>query len=139
MCIVCPVSSGNRSRRPKIDALETVPSPTKITTIARILRIALPVGVVIIAASARAGRFDAFSLACGFLYVIVVLVSAMCATAVFRHRHMVSTAVSHDSLAIANGLGGASAALLGLWFVSRYTIGVVPDGIQEWTWLPVWV
>jgi hypothetical protein len=105
---------------------EAPPTPgTSMFRLSVVARVALPFGVVLAAAGAKDGHVRGFALACGLAYLLVVGSAA----ARWGLR----------GLALANGVGGATAALLGLWFVSRHTAVVVAGTGHAWPWLPLWV
>ena len=122
---------------PRIGALEEEAEPRHVGPVARTLRILLPTSVVVLAASAREGRVDALAVGCGALYLLLLLAAAAVAKIIARRRGTGS--IVGDALAVANGLGGAAAALVGLWLVSRSTVVFTPTGPVSWDWLPPWL
>jgi hypothetical protein len=129
-----------RSRSPRpakrtIELVEPVPpaSPTpegaSWGTLARIL---LPAAVVVAACSARTGHMDLLAVAAGIVYVALVLAVAevwACRTDGQRWQ----------ALSMVNGVGGAVAAVLSLWFVSAHTVVQTATGTRSWPWLVWWL
>lgn len=94
-------------------------------------RILLPAAVVVTACSARTGHTDLSAVAAGIGYVAMVLVAAGVA-ARQTEGHL------WRALSAANGVGGAVAAVLSLWFVSAHTVVHTVAGMQSWPWLVWW-
>ncbi|GIH14132.1 hypothetical protein [Rugosimonospora africana] len=106
-------------------------------------RIALPMLVVVVATSTRNGSLDWFAGACGLLYVLAVLAGAalwsrLAASGRIRWRSGESS--FWHGVSLANGAGGAVAAVLCVWFVSRHTVAFTTSGHEQtWPWLPLWL
>ena len=98
-------------------------------TLARIL---LPATVVVAGTSARTGLIDLLAVATGVFYVALVAV----ATEVVTRR---TDGQRWRALSTVNGVGGAVAAVLSLWFVSAHTVVQTATGIRSWPWLVWWL
>ncbi len=96
------------------------------------VRLLPPAGVVVAEAATRTGQLRGFAMACGALYLALVVVVAVAWRKWLRRDFW-------DGLALANGLGGAVAAVLGLWWVSRHTIVTVGTVRHQEAWLPQWL
>src|SRR6516225_4200022 len=128
-------SRSPRSAKRTIELVEpplpTPPTPEGASwgTLARIL---LPATVVVVACGARVGHIDLLAVAAGVLYVALVAVVAEAATRRTDGQWW-------QILSAVNGLGGAIAAVLSLWFVSAHTVVQTATGNQTWPWLAWWV
>ncbi len=128
----------SRGRRPAKRTIELVePVPTAPPTPQRawwgaLARVLLPAAVVVVACGARSGRMDLLAVAAGVVYVVLVAVVAeVWARRTNGHRGRV--------LSMVNGVGGAVAAVLGLWFVSAHTVVQTATGTRSWPWLVWWL
>lgn len=133
------VGTAKWNANPRISAIDDAPDPPRVSGLGRAVRVALPAGVIVVAASARSGSVDDFAVFCGLIYLgalLVVVIGFRLAAPVPAHQ---SRSTMLGTLSLANGLGGATAAIIGLWFVSRYTFAFAPDGIEHWRWLPLWL
>ena len=127
-----------RSHRPgpakrTIELVEPAPSSTadgaSWGTLARIL---LPAMLVVLACGARTGHTDLLAVAAGVAYVVLVAIVAE----VWARR---SDEQRWRALSTVNGVGGAVAAVLSLWFVSAHTVVQTATGTRSWPWLVWWV
>ena len=129
-----------RSRSPRpakrtIELVEPVPAASSAEdgawwgTLARVL---VPAAVVVVACSARTGRLDLLAFAAGVVYVALVAVVTEVWTARIDGRRW-------RALSTVNGVGGAAAAVLGLWFVSAHTVVQTATGTRSWPWLVWWL
>ena len=115
-----------------VEPVPTAPPTPDQASWATLARILLPAAVVVVACSARTGHIDLLAVAAGVLYVALVAVVAEAATRrTDGQRWQILSAV--------NGLGGAIAAVLSLWFVSAHTVVQTATGNQTWPWLAWWV
>jgi hypothetical protein len=129
-----------RSRSPRptkrtIELVEPVPTATPMPdraswgTLARIL---LPAALVVTACSARTGHMDLVAIAMGVFYVALVVIIAEVVTRRTDGQRW-------RALSVVNGVGGAFAAVLSLWFVSTHTIVQTATGTRSWPWLVWWL
>jgi hypothetical protein len=103
----------------------------------RFLRLGVPTLVVVVAAASRAGHYDWLAVAAGASYLLAIILAAL-ALAWTGRRHD-DPHVFWAKLSLTNGVGGAVAALLGLWYVSAHT-WVVAAGVRyAMPWLPLWL
>jgi hypothetical protein len=103
-------------------------------------RLALPLAVVVTAAGTRTGQTRGFAAMCGLVYLLAILaVGVLSSFAASRGESRTGKAAFWDGVALANGAGGAAAALLGLWFVSRYTVVFAQGTGRSWPWMPLWL
>ena len=123
------------SARRNIELVEPVPTASVTPegvpwgTLARIL---LPAAVVVAACGARTGRIDLLAVATGVFYVAIAVVAAEMVT---RRTH----GQRWRALSTVNGVGGAVAAVLSLWFVSAHTVVQTASGTRSWPWLVWWL
>jgi hypothetical protein len=129
-----------RSRSPRpakrtIELREPVPTPSPKpdgASWAGLARILLPAAVVFIACSSRAGHADSVAVAAGVMYAALVVVAAE----VWVRR---TDGQRWRALSTINGVGGAVAALLSLWFVSAHTVVQTASDARMWPWLVWWL
>jgi hypothetical protein len=126
-------SHGPGPAKRTIDLVEPAPSSTadgpSWGTPARIL---LPVVLVVLACRARTGHTDLLAVAAGVTYVVLVAVVAeLWARRTDEQRWR--------ALSTVNGVGGAVAAVLSLWFVSANTVVQTATGTRSWPWLVWWL
>jgi hypothetical protein len=95
-------------------------------------RVLLPAAVVVTACGARTGHTDLLAVAAGVVYVVLVAVVAE----VWARR---TDGQRWRALAAVNGVGGAVAAVLGLWFVSAHTVVQTFTGTRTFPWLVWWL
>jgi hypothetical protein len=137
-----PLSRRNTTAKGAIRLLDAAPEAEKPTVEASSLRfgviprLALPAGVVVAAVAAATSHVRTIGIACGLGYVLAVLATA----GLWTWRASQTAGGSWwRAVALTNGVGGATAALLGLWYVSRHT-AVVAGGVRKtWPWLPWWL
>ena len=128
----------SRSPRPAKRTIELVepPLPTASTpegaSWGTLTRILLPATVIVVACGARAGHIDLFAVAAGVLYVALV---GVVAEAVTRR----TDGQRWRTLSAVNGIAGAVAAVLSLWFVSAHTVVQAGTGTRTWPWLAWWL
>jgi len=128
----------SRSPRPAKRTIELVePPPTAPPTPQQaswgaLARIVLPAAVVVAACSARTGHIDLLAIAAGVLYAALVVVAA---EAVKRR----TDGQRWHAVSMVNGIGGAVAAVLSLWFVSAHTVVQTAAGTRTWPWLAWWL
>lgn len=128
----------SRGPRPAKRTIELVePAPTAPPAPERaswgiLARILLPAAVVVTACGARAGHIDLLAVAAGVVYpALVVAVAEVWARRTDGQRWRALSAV--------NGVGGAVAAVLSLWFVSAHTVVQTATGTRSWPWLVWWL
>jgi hypothetical protein len=127
----------SRGPRPAKRTIELVEPPTAPPmpdgpswgTLARIL---LPSSVVVAASGARTGHTDVLAVAAGVVYVALVVAVAE----VWARR---GDGQRWRALSTVNGVGGAVAAVLSVWFVSAHTVVQTATGTQSWPWLVWWL
>ncbi|GAA0725801.1 hypothetical protein Drose_17345 [Dactylosporangium roseum] len=108
-------------------------------------RTAAPTGVVVMSAAVRGGDLiSRFTVACGLLYLIVVGAAAAAGTWWSSRRPAEDRperrAIAFwPALAVANGAGGAIAAIAGVWFVSDRTVMIGRGFEHHYPWLPWWL
>lgn len=95
-------------------------------------RILLPAAVVVMACGARTGHIDFLAIGAGVAYVALVT-----GIAEVWARHNASQRLV--ALSTANGVSGAVAAVLSLWFVSAHTVVQTATGTRSWPWLAWWI
>jgi hypothetical protein len=128
----------SRSPRPAKRTIELVeppvmtPSAPEGASWGTLARIVLPATVVVVACGARAGHIDLLAVAAGVLYVALV---AVVTEAVTRR----TDGQRWQALSAVNGIGGAVAAVLSLWFVSAHTVVRTATGTRTWPWLTWWL
>jgi hypothetical protein len=128
-------SRGARPVKRTIELVEPVatasPTPDGAAwgTLARVL---LPAAVVVVACSARTGHLDLLAVATGVVYVALVAVVAE----VWAHR---TDGQRWRVVSTVNGVGGAVAAVLSVWFVSAHTVVQTATGARSWSWLVWWL
>lgn len=128
-------STGPRPIKRAIELVEPasgVPVPTGDRCCGGLARILLPAMVVVIAGSARTGHTDLIAVAMGGAYLVVVIVAAAGSARFVAGQW-------RDVVAVTNGVVGAIAAMLGLWFVAAHTVVQTPAGLRCWPWLPWWL
>ncbi|AYE95604.1 hypothetical protein C0J29_13175 [Mycobacterium paragordonae] len=127
-----------RSRSPgpekrTIELVEPAPScPADGPSWGTPARILLPAVLVVIACGARTGHADLLAIAAGVAYVVLVTVVAE----VWARRN---DEQRWRAISTVNGVGGAAAAVLSLWFVSAHTVVQTPAGTRSWPWLAWWL
>jgi len=129
-----------RSRRPRpakraIELMEpapAAPATPKRTSWGPLARVLLPVAVVVSACGARTGHMDLLAVAAGVVYAVLVTAAAE----VWARR---TDGQRWRALSAVNGVGGAVAAVLSLWFVSAHTIVQTATGTRSWPWLVWWL
>jgi hypothetical protein len=128
-------SHDRRPAKRTIELVEPVPTVAPMPdgpswgTLARIL---LPASVVVAACSARTGHTDVLAVAAGVAYAALVVAVAE----VWARR---GDGQRWRALSTVNGVGGAVAAVLSVWFVSAHTVVQTPTGTQSWPWLVWWL
>jgi hypothetical protein len=127
-----------RAPRPAKRTIELVePVPTAPPTEERAswgtpARVLLPAAVVVTACGSRTGHPDLIAVAAGVVYAALVAAVAE----VWARR---TDGQRWRALSAVNGVGGAVAAVLGLWFVSAHTVVRTATGTRSWPWLPWWL
>ncbi|GAA3199005.1 hypothetical protein GCM10010532_018180 [Dactylosporangium siamense] len=108
--------------------------------LSRVLRLVLPVAVILVAIRTRPG-FEHWELAAviALIYVAAVVAAGLLYWRVMARRPHSGATTPWHGLALANGVGGAAAALLGLWFVSRHTTVRVDTVTHVLPWMPLWL
>jgi hypothetical protein len=127
----------SHSPRPAKRTIELEPVPTAPPTPdgaswGTLARILLPAAVVVTACGARTGHIDLLAVATGVAYVALVAVVAE----VWARR---TGGQRWRALSTVNGVGGAVAAVLSLWFVSAHTVVQTATGTRSWPWLVWWL
>jgi hypothetical protein len=126
-------------------AVADVPDATPVgQALSMIGRLLLPAGVVMLEASTHStlttARIDRLAIICALCYLVGVF--ALAGLLIWRRRGA-GTLVSQARIAIAevNGVAGAAAAVVGLWFVSRHSVVLVLSDhtARGWPWLPWWL
>jgi hypothetical protein len=126
-------------------AVADVPAATPVgRALSMIGRLLLPAGVVMLEASTHStlttARIDRLAIICALCYLVGVF--ALAGLLIWRRRGA-GTLVSQARIAIAevNGVAGAAAAVVGLWFVSRHSVVLVLSDhtARGWPWLPSWL
>ena len=107
----------------------TTPERASWGTLARVL---LPAAVVVAACGARTGHMDLLAVAAGVVYAALVAAVAE----VWARR---TDGQRWRALSAVNGVGGAVAAVLSLWFVSAHTVVQTATGTRSWPWLAWWL
>jgi hypothetical protein len=90
----------------------------------------------VLAAAHRHAGISRVALAAGALYLAMVLATALVGS---RFGKGILAGNFWRWLALANGVGGAVAALLGLWYVSANTAVLTATGRDFYPWLPGWL
>jgi hypothetical protein len=124
----------SRGPRPAKRTIELVePAPTREgASWGSLARVLLPAVVVVAACSARTGHIDLLAVATGVLYVALVAAAAeVWARRTDEQRWRIVSMV--------NGVGGAVAAVLSLWFVSAHTVVQTATSTRSWPWLAWWM
>jgi hypothetical protein len=99
-------------------------------------RLALPAAVMVESVAAGTSHVRTIGIAWGVGYVVAVLAAAGLLT------WWGSRTVRGSwwrAVALSNGVGGATVALLGVWYVSRHTVVTAGGVRQAWPWLPLWL
>jgi hypothetical protein len=128
-------SRGPRPAKRTIELVEPVPTapPTpEQASWGALARVLLPAAVVVEACGARTGHTDLIAVAAGVVYAAVVAAVAE----VWARR---TDGQRWRALSTVNGVGGAVAAVLGLWFVSAHTVVQTATGTRSWPWLVWWL
>jgi hypothetical protein len=128
-------SCGPRPAKRRVELIEPAPaaSPMKDEASWDIpVRVLLPSTVVVVACGARTGHMDALALAAGVVYATLVV-------AVAESWARRGDAQRWRALAAVNGVGGAVAVVLSIWFVSAHTVVRTVTGTRSWPWLIWWV
>ena len=126
---------GPRPAKRTIELVEPVPAapptPERASwgTLARVL---LPAAVVVAACGTRTGHPDLIAVAAGVVYAALVAAVAE----VWARR---TDGQRWRALSAVNGVGGAVAAVLSLWFVSAHTVVQTATGTRSWPWLAWWL
>jgi hypothetical protein len=126
-------------------AVEPVTETGAGPVLAVVARLVLPALVVVVAASARSTSdhqgTSAVGLLCGLAYVLGVLILAAAISWVRTRPSRLRWAQVRSAIRAINGIGGAMAAVVGLWFVSLHSVVFVRSGhhAQYWPWLPAWL
>jgi hypothetical protein len=113
--------------------------------LAVVARLVLPAVVVVVAASARSTSdhqgISVVGLLCGLAYMLGVLILAAAISWVRTRPSRLRWAQVRSAIQAINGIGGAMAAVVALWFVSLHSVVVVRSGhhAQYWPWLPAWL
>jgi hypothetical protein len=126
-----PLRSMNpRPAKRTIELVEPVPPLPPAS--APWLRVLLPAVVVAGACAARTGHLDLLAVGAGVAYVVFIFVPAEVWARRTGGRRLAA-------LSVVNGVGGAVAAVLGLWFVSAHTVAQTAAGARSWPWLVWWL
>ncbi len=124
-----------RPAKRTIELVEPVPAEPPMPerapwgTLARIL---LPAALVVAACGARTGHTDPLAIAAGAAYLALVIAVAE----VWARR---TDGQRRRALSAVNGIAGAAAAVLSLWFVSSHTVVQTAAGTRTWPWLAWWL
>ena len=127
-----------RGPRPAKRTIELVErAPTAQPTPGRaswgpLLRVLLPAAVVVAACGTRTGRPDLIAVSAGVVYTALIAAVAE----VWARR---TDGKRGRALSTVNGVGGAVAAVLSLWFVSAHTVVQTATGTRSWPWLAWWL
>jgi hypothetical protein len=106
-----------------------------------LVRLAVPAGLVALLAASRTARLGVSAPAAAVVYLIVVIGGAAAwAWLAAGRRGGRTIAAFWPALSMANGGAASVVALLGLWYASRHTVMVSPDGTTRvWPWMPLWL
>jgi hypothetical protein len=128
----------SRGSRPAARPVELVePAVQAISGPARpswgaVTRVLLPTAIVVVAAGSRTGRTGVLALAAGTVYLgLIALAAEILARRTDGQRW--------HALSVVNGIGGAAAAVLSLWFVSAHTVVQSDTGTRSFPWLVWWL
>lgn len=124
-----------RPARRTIELVEAVPRATPAPhryVWSSLLRMLPPATVVVAACSARTGRIDLTAVAGGVVYVALVGSVAL----LWARR---ASGQQWRALSTVNGVSGAVAAILGLWYVSAHTVVQTSAGPRSWPWMVWWL
>ncbi len=128
-------SPGPRPAKRTIELVEpapAAPSTPERASWGTLGRVLLPAAVVVGACGARTGHLDLLAVAAGVVYLALVAAVAE----VWARR---TDGQRWRALSTVNGVGGAVAAVLSLWFVSAHTVVQTPAGTRSWPWLVWWL
>ncbi len=123
------------SARRNIELVEPVPTASVTpegVPWGALARILLPAAVVVAACGSRTGRIDLLAVATGVFYVAIAFVAAEMVTRRTQGQRW-------RALATVNGVGGAIAAVLSLWFVSAHTVVQSASSVRTWPWMVWWL
>ena len=126
---------GPRPAKRTIELVEPVPTarPTpERASWGALARVLLPAVVVVTACGTRTGHLDLIAVAAGVVYAALVAAVAE----VWARR---TDGQRGRALSAVNGVGGAVAAVLSLWFVSAHTVVQTATGTRSWPWLAWWL
>ena len=126
---------GPRPAKRTIELVEPVPTarPTpERASWGSLARVLLPAVVVVTACGTRTGHPDLIAVAAGVVYAALVAAVAE----VWARR---TDGQRWRALSAVNGVGGAVAAVLSLWFVSAHTVVQTATGTRSWPWLAWWL
>ncbi len=126
---------GPRPAKRTIELVEPVPTarPTpERASWGSLARVLLPAVVVVAACGTRTGHPDLIAVAAGVVYAALVAAVAE----VWARR---TDGQRWRALSAVNGVGGAVAAVLSLWFVSAHTVVQTATGTRSWPWLAWWL
>ena len=126
---------GPRPAKRTIELIEPVPTarPTpERASWGPLARVLLPAAVVVAACGTRTGHPDLIAVAAGVVYTALVAAIA----GVWARR---TDGQRWQALSAVNGVGGAIAAVLSLWFVSAHTVVQTTTGTRAWPWLAWWL
>jgi hypothetical protein len=114
-----------------VEPVPTTPPESDEASWGTLARILLPAAVVVAACSARTGHVDLLAISAGVVYLalVVAVAGVWAARADGQYWRALSTI---------NGIGGAVAAVLGVWFVSAHTVVQTATGTRTWPWLVWW-
>jgi len=126
---------GPRPAKRAIELVEPVltarPTPERASW-GPVARVLLPAAVVVAAGGSRTGHPDLIAVAAGVVYTALVAAIA----GVWARR---TDGQRWRALSAVNGVGGAIAAVLSLWFVSAHTVVQTTTGTRSWPWLAWWL
>lgn len=114
-------------------------------TLSMLLRLLLPTVVVVFAVTAGSATYglgiSEVGLFCGIAYLLAVLMIAVGVNWARTRSLAPQWAEVRSEIPAVNGIAGAAAAVVGLWFVSQHTAVVVRSDhhVQHWPWLPGWL
>jgi hypothetical protein len=115
-----------------VEPAPTAPSSPGHASWGALARVLLPAAVVVTACGARTGHIDLLAVVAGAAYVVLVAV----VVEVWARR---TVEQRWRALSMVNGVGGAVAAVLSLWFVSAHTVVQTAAGTRSWPWLAWWL
>jgi hypothetical protein len=127
-----------RGRRPAkrtielVEPVSTAPPTPERASWGALARVLWPAAVVVAACGTRTGQPDLIAVAAGVVYAALVAAVAE----VWARR---TDGQRWRALSAVNGVGGAVAAVLGLWFVSAHTVVRTATGTRSWPWLAWWL